>query len=78
MYHVRRIIFLDNRVEMTDMPLSFETRKRRGLVVLLVVMLLLSTVTGVVAAESVQGASGTIVVEEGETVSSVDALAGPS
>lgn len=61
---------------MTDMPLSFETRKRRGLVVLLVVMLLLSTVTGVVAAQSVQGASGTIVVEEGETVSSVDALAG--
>ncbi len=58
------------------MPLSFGTPKRRGVVIVLVMVILLSTVTGVVAAQSVQGASGTIVVEEGETVSSVDALAG--
>jgi len=45
-------------------------------VVVLVIVLFLSTVTGVVAAQSIQGTSGTIVVEEGETVSSVDALAG--
>ena len=58
------------------MLLSLETPKRRAVVIVLVMVLLLSTVTGVVAAQSVQGASGTIVVEEGETVSSVDALAG--
>ncbi|QCC49688.1 bactofilin family protein [Halobellus limi] len=58
------------------MRLSFGTVGRRGVVVVLVAVLLLSTVTGVAAAQSVRGASGTIVVEEGETVSSVDALAG--
>lgn len=58
------------------MWISFGTAERRGIVFLLVVMLHLSTVTGVVAAQSVQGASGTIVVKEGETVSSVDTLAG--
>ena len=49
---------------------------RRGVVVIFVAVLLLSTVAGVAAAQSVQGASGTIVVEEGQTVSSVDAFAG--
>ncbi|MUV85444.1 cell shape determination protein CcmA [Natronomonas sp. CBA1123] len=49
---------------------------RRGVVVVLVAMLLLSTVAGVAAAQSVQGASETIVVEEGQTVSSVEAFAG--
>jgi cytoskeletal protein CcmA (bactofilin family) len=58
------------------MRLSFGTARRRGVVVVLVVVLLFSTVTGVAAAQSVRGASGTIVVEEGQTVSSVDALAG--
>ena len=58
------------------MSLSFRTAGHRGVAVVLVAVLLLSTVTGVVAAQSVQGASGTIVVEEGQTVSSVDALAG--
>jgi cytoskeletal protein CcmA (bactofilin family) len=55
---------------------SFETTARRGVVVGLVAVLLLSTVSGVAAAQSVRGASGTIVVEEGQTVSSVDAVAG--
>ncbi|MDT3437240.1 polymer-forming cytoskeletal protein [Haloarcula sp. 1CSR25-25] len=58
------------------MRVSFGTAKRRGVVVGLVVVVLLSTVTGVAAAQSVRGASGTIVVEEGQTVSSVDAVAG--
>ncbi|EMA59448.1 bactofilin family protein [Halorubrum kocurii] len=58
------------------MNISFGTAERRGVAVALVALLLLSTVTGVAAAQSVRGASGTVVVEEGETVSSVDALAG--
>ena len=58
------------------MCISFGTVGRRGVGVVLVAMLLLSTVTGVATAQSIQGASGTVVVEEGETVSSVDALAG--
>jgi cytoskeletal protein CcmA (bactofilin family) len=45
-------------------------------VLAIVAVLLLSTVTGVTAAQSVQGASSTIVVEEDETVSSINALAG--
>lgn len=55
---------------------SFGAAERRGVVVALVAVLLLSTVTGVAAAQSARGTSGTIVVEEGQTVSSVDALAG--
>ena len=58
------------------MPLPSGSIVRSGLAAVLVAILLLSTVTGVAAAQSVQGASGTIVVEEGETVSGVDALAG--
>jgi len=58
------------------MSLSSRTAGRRGLVAILVAVLLLSTVTGVAAAQSVQGASATVVVEEGRTVSNVDALAG--
>lgn len=58
------------------MYLSFGTAGRRGVAIALVAVLLLSTATGVAAAQSVQGPSGTIVVEEGETVSSVNALAG--
>jgi|AntRauTorckE6833_2_1112554.scaffolds.fasta_scaffold01767_13 cytoskeletal protein CcmA (bactofilin family) len=58
------------------MSLSLGTAGRGGVVVALVAVLLLSTAAGVAAAQPVQGASGTIVVEEGETVSSVDALAG--
>ncbi|MFO8116135.1 MAG: polymer-forming cytoskeletal protein [Halorubrum sp.] len=55
---------------------SLGTAGRRGVVVALVAVLVLSTATGVAAAQPVQGASGTVVVEEGQTVSSVDALAG--
>lgn len=55
---------------------SFRVPGRRGVAIALVAVLLLSTVTGVAAAQSVQGAAGTIVIEEGETVSSVDAFAG--
>ena len=55
---------------------SFGTAEHRVVGVVLVVVLLLSTVTGVAAAQSVQGASGTIVIEEDQTVSSIDALAG--
>ncbi|WP_348612439.1 bactofilin family protein [Halobaculum rarum] len=58
------------------MRLSFGTAGHRGVAVVLVAILLLSTVTGVAAAQSVQGATGTIVVEEGQTVSSVNALTG--
>ena len=58
------------------MRLSFGKAGRRGVVLAIVAVLLLSTVTGVAAAQSVQGASSTIVVEEDETVSSVNALAG--
>lgn len=58
------------------MSLSFGQSGRRVIVIALVAGLFLSTVTGVVAAQSVQGASGTIVVEEGETVSKIDAVAG--
>ncbi|MEF8826816.1 MAG: polymer-forming cytoskeletal protein [Halapricum sp.] len=58
------------------MSLSFSNGERRVIVSTLVVGILLSTVAGVVAAQSVQGASGTIVVEEGETVSRIDAVAG--
>lgn len=55
---------------------SFGSTGRRVIVGILVASLLLSAMAGVVAAQSVQGASGTIVVEEGETVSSIDAVAG--
>jgi len=58
------------------MAISFGTAGRRAAVVVLVAVLLLSTVSGVAAAQSVRGASGTVVVDEGQTVSSVDALAG--
>jgi cytoskeletal protein CcmA (bactofilin family) len=49
---------------------------RRTAPVLLVCCLLLSLSTGVAAAESVRGAAGTIVVDEGETVERVEAVAG--
>lgn len=49
---------------------------RRAVVGVLVAVLLLSTVSGVAAAQSVRGAAGTVVVDEGQTISSVDALAG--
>jgi cytoskeletal protein CcmA (bactofilin family) len=49
---------------------------RRTVALLLVVALLLPAATGVGAAQSAQSASGTVVVEEGETVDSVDAFAG--
>lgn len=52
-------------------------RRCRRLVVLVVVgMLALSLGTGVATAQSIEGFSGTIVVEEGETVGSVDGFAG--
>ncbi|WP_418286422.1 bactofilin family protein [Halorubrum sp. DTA46] len=56
--------------------LSSGTAARGGVVVALVAVLLLSTVAGVATAQSIQGASGTIVVEKAQTVSSADALAG--
>lgn len=42
----------------------------------MVLVVVLWTLTAVGAAQSIDGASGTIVVEEGETVSSIDAVAG--
>ncbi|MFW5917277.1 MAG: bactofilin family protein [Halorubrum sp.] len=48
-----------------------------GLVVVLAASVLLSPLaTGLVAAQSIQGASGAIVVDEGETVDGIDAAAG--
>jgi cytoskeletal protein CcmA (bactofilin family) len=58
------------------MSLSLGLTGRRVVAVALVATLFLSPMTGVVAAQSVQGPSGTILVEEGETVSRIDAVAG--
>lgn len=55
---------------------SLHPHGRRIVALLLVVALLLPSATGVGAAQSVQSASGTIVVEAGETVDSVDGFAG--
>lgn len=58
------------------MGISVGRIERKGIAILIVIALLLSSVTGIAAAQSVSGASGTIVIEEGETVSNIDALAG--
>jgi len=42
----------------------------------MVMMLVLSLGTGVVAAQSFQGASGTVVVEEGETYDGISGISG--
>jgi cytoskeletal protein CcmA (bactofilin family) len=49
---------------------------RRVAALLLAVALVLTVTTGVAAADSVRGAAGSIVVEEGETVDDVEAVAG--
>ena len=49
---------------------------RRIVVVLLIVGLMLPLATGGVAAQSVAGASGSIVVDEGETVDGIEGVAG--
>ena len=73
---VKHTILLPICAEIDGMSLSFGAATRGGVAVILVAALLLSTVTGVAAAQSVQGASGTVVVEEGQTVSTIDTLAG--
>jgi len=50
--------------------------RRRIAVALAVVALLFPLATGLATAQSVQGASGTIVVDEGETVDGIDGVAG--
>lgn len=52
------------------------TSSRRVVVLAVVVVVLLSGSAGVVAGQSVEGASGTVVVEPGETVDSIDSVAG--
>jgi len=58
------------------MSLSVGTTAGRLFTVSLVFVLLFSLVTGPAAAQAVQGAAGSVVIEEDETVSSVEALAG--
>ncbi|MUW14978.1 cell shape determination protein CcmA [Halorubrum sp. CBA1125] len=55
---------------------SGTTVRRRISVVLAVVALLSPLATGLATAQSIQGASGAIVVDEGETVDGIDAAAG--
>jgi len=55
---------------------SNAVRRRRIVALLAVVALLFPLATGVATAQSVQGASGTIVVDEGETVDGIDGVAG--
>ncbi|SFC08969.1 protein CcmA, bactofilin family [Halobiforma haloterrestris] len=50
--------------------------RRRSAVLVLVAALSLSLGTGVVAAQSFEGVSGTVVVEDGETVDGIDGVAG--
>lgn len=66
---------MKERSQFTRVKSSFRAHGRRTVALLLVVALLLPAATGLGAAQS-QGASGTIVVEEGETVDGVDAVAG--
>jgi len=58
------------------MDLSLGSRSRRFAVFVMVMMLVLSLGTGVVAAQSFQGASGTVVVEEGETYDGISGISG--
>lgn len=58
------------------MVCSFRSSSRRIATLLVVVALLLPLVTGIGAAQSFEGASGTIVVDEGETVDGIDSVAG--
>ncbi|WP_435072925.1 cell shape determination protein CcmA [Halorubrum sp. HHNYT27] len=51
-------------------------RIRRTVAVLAVVALLFPLATGVTTAQSVQGASGAIIVDEGETVNGIEGVAG--
>ncbi len=55
---------------------SLRSHGRRIATVLLVIALLLPLATGIGAAQSFEGASGTIVVEEGETVDDIQGVAG--
>lgn len=57
------------------MELQWTALGRRALVLVVVMALLLQAGTGIAAAQSFEGAAGTVVVEEGETVSSVEAVA---
>ena len=57
------------------MAIQSTTLRRRLLVLGVVVALLLQVGTGIAAAQSVEGATGTVVVEAGETVSSIEAFA---
>jgi len=58
------------------MSLSSSTARRRRLAVALALVALLSPLAaGLATAQSVQGASGTIVVDEGETVDRVEGVA---
>lgn len=58
------------------MAAVLDTATRRIVIGSLVVALLCTMTAGTAAAQSVQGASGTVVVEEGETVSNIEAVAG--
>jgi cytoskeletal protein CcmA (bactofilin family) len=59
------------------MDITFSAvRRRRTAIALAVLALLFPLATGIVTAQSVQGASGTIVVDEGETVDGVEGVAG--
>ena len=58
------------------MSLSVGKRSGRIFVGSLVIVLLVSVVTGPAAAQAVQGAAGAVVIEEDERVSSVEVLAG--
>lgn len=56
------------------MALQWNSLGRRALVLVVVLALLLQAGTGIAAAQSFEGAAGTIVVEEGETVDSIEAV----
>ena len=58
------------------MSLSVGKRSGRIFIGSLVIVLLVSVVTGPAAAQAVQGAAGAVVIEEDERVSSVEAFAG--
>jgi len=74
--HDRRHILLADHSDGFDMSVVLDRTAHRVLVGSLIVALLCTMAVGPVAAQSVQGASGTVVVEEGETVSSIEAVAG--
>ena len=66
---------LKNNTPDMDAP-SNAVRRRRIALALALAALLFPLATGVATAQSVQGASGTVVVDEGETVDGIEGVAG--